>query len=72
VGVLEGASIIGIVLATARGGGFGDREGTVRVKCPDGFSSRASGAIERAAADAQSIASKIVQNAPHPKKLQHM
>jgi hypothetical protein len=66
--VPEGASIAELRRRPRMGGGFGSGEGTSRVKCLGGFSSRGSGAIERAAADAQSIAHRIAQNAPHPKK----
>jgi hypothetical protein len=48
----------------SEGGGFADEEGAARVNVSDGFSSRASESIERAAADAQTIASRIAQNTP--------
>jgi hypothetical protein len=65
--VPEGASITGFAPAAARRSGIWWWSGATRVKFLGGFPLRASGAIERAVASAQSIPSRLGQNALRPK-----
>jgi hypothetical protein len=65
--VPEGASIAGFAPAAALRWGFGGGAAWRRRKFLGRFPSRASGEMTRAAAGAQSIPSRIVQNAPRPK-----
>jgi hypothetical protein len=64
--VPEGESIARFALAAARRSGIWRWSGAAQVKCLGGFSSRVRGAIECAAAGAQSVTPRIGQNAPRP------
>jgi hypothetical protein len=65
--VPEGASIAGFAPAATRRWGFGGGAARRGRKFFGRFPSRVSGEIMRAAASAQSIPPRIVQNAPCPK-----